>query len=88
MAETKKNGVDLGGDLSSIPDNIGVSYLPKHKTLAKNSLNKGLRNYQQNYVHDFKIFSLENSLQGSAKCWRSMRKTKAPHSVKVEISTR
>lgn len=34
MVETKKPGVELGGDWSRIPENIGVSNLPRHNTFT------------------------------------------------------
>ena len=41
--------------LEKFPDNIALSFLPDFESLSKKALKKGLNDFTQGYIHNFKI---------------------------------
>ena len=82
-------------DLTAIPDNFSISFLPEYQNISQKAQQKGLNYYLQGYVHDIKIFvsspTSSDSLTVtkvtlvSAKCWRSMRKNDRPHNISFTL---
>ena len=75
----------VSDSLEKIPENIAVSFLPNSESLSKKILQKGLNYFTQGYIHNIKISEAHGTIRVDAKCWRSMRKSQAPHKLHIEV---
>jgi hypothetical protein len=73
-------------DISKIPEDISLLYLPNHDTISQKAREKGLNYFTQGYVHNIRIMHDNDAVRVHARCWRSMRKSSAPHTLDLEIS--
>lgn len=87
MAAQHPTDANISTDsLDKIPDNISISYLPESDSLSKKALEKGLNYFTQGYVHNIRISEINDAVRMDARCWRSMRKNEAPHTLQIEIN--
>jgi len=84
MADAK---TQYGDNLCKIPDDISLSYLLKHETLSHKAKEKGLNYFTQGYVHEIMINDETEDVKVCARCWMSMCKSEAPHTIKITISS-
>ena len=87
-AESQEN--KKTGDLSLVPDDISVIYIKNFEKLSSKALDRGVSYYTESYVHEISIRRVvdENDrtlLSVTAKCWRSMAKSRKPHSLNFEL---
>ncbi|XP_062585783.1 uncharacterized protein LOC134247430 [Saccostrea cucullata] len=74
-------------NLDFIPSDISLDYF-KNIVLSKRSKERGYNFFINGYINALKLFkSNDTSVDISAKCFRSMRKSEAPHKINMTITT-
>jgi hypothetical protein len=70
-----------------LPPDLNINWLRDKCKVSVNANRKGYLYCHENYIHGVRI-SVGNAgdVHVDAKCYRSMRKTKSPHSLMVAVS--
>lgn len=73
-------------NLTSIPSDISLDYF-KNTSISKRAKERGYNYFMNSYVHALKLYkSSDESIDIAAKCFRSMRKSEAPHKINMTIT--
>ncbi|XP_052704544.1 uncharacterized protein LOC128180458 [Crassostrea angulata] len=73
-------------NLTSIPLDISLDYF-KNTSISKRAKERGYNYFMNSYAHALNLYkSSDESIDIAAKCFRSMRKSEAPHKINMTIT--